>query len=390
MSLSTLPLSYCTNVHPGRTVAEIEEGLDRYTVKVAGQFGSPLAAGLWLAEPVVRELLGSEIVCRRFVEGLATRNLTCHTLNAFPFGDFHRERVKERVYQPAWSQPQRLKFTVSAARILAQLLPGGIDGSISTLPLGFPGLDSAPDFLSQCVDNLVLAAQELDRLKQETGQTIRLGLEPEPCCWLDETSTAIDFFQSRLWPEAAARKCLDAVRTHVGLCLDVCHQAVAFEDMRQSIAAIHDAGIRLNKIHITCALELESPSTNPEGRQALARYVEPRYLHQTKARRSDGRVVTALDLDRNLALDPPAEFLSAERWRVHFHVPVDAERLGPLGTTRADLRTALAAVKDLPYAPHLEVETYTWEVLPDRAARDLVDGLTRELIATRELIGELN
>jgi sugar phosphate isomerase/epimerase len=390
MSLSNLALSYCTNVHPGRTVAEIEQGLDRYTVNVAVRFGAPLAAGLWLAEPVVKELLRSDTVCRRFGEGLAGRGLTCHTLNAFPFGDFHSPRVKEHVYRPSWAERRRLEFTVSAARILAQLLPAGAEGSISTLPLGFPGIDSFPDFHRECVENLIDAALSLHRLEQESGRTIRLAIEPEPCCWLDETPTAIEFFKNRLWPRAEERGSLEAVRKHVGLCVDVCHQAVAFEDMGQSISEIERAGVRINKIHITCAIELEHPATNLEGRRALARYVEPRYLHQTKARLADGRVLAVLDLDRALALDASPEFLNAERWRVHFHVPVDAERLGPLKTTRNDLRTALAAVKSLTYAPHLEVETYTWEVLPDRPAVDLVDGLTRELTATRALLGELS
>jgi sugar phosphate isomerase/epimerase len=388
MSLSNLPLSYCTNVHPGRTLAEIEHGLDEYTVPMAAGYGAPLAAGLWLAAPVVKELLETDPDCRRFADGLARRGLTCHTLNAFPYGDFHSPRVKENVYKPSWAERPRFDFTLAAAQILARLVPAGAEGSISTVPLGFPEIDSFPAFLGECVENLIATATSLHRIEEETGRTIRLGIEPEPCCWLDETPTAIDFFKNRLWPRAAERRALDVVKKHIGLCLDVCHQAVAYEDMGQIVSEIDSAGIRINKIHITCAIELENPASNNEGRRALARYVEPRYFHQTKARLADGRVLTALDLDKALA-DPRPEFLQADRWRVHFHVPVDAEHLGPLKTTRTELREALAAVKGLSYAPHLEVETYTWEVLPERSAVDLVDGLTRELTATRSLLAEI-
>lgn len=388
MSLSTLPLSYCTNVHPGRTLAEIEHGLDQYTVPMAAGYAAPLAAGLWLAAPVVKELLAADPQCRRFAEGLARRGLTCHTLNAFPYGDFHSPRVKENVYKPSWAEQQRFDFTAAAARILAHLAPPNAEGSISTLPLGYPGIDSFPEFLDKCAENLIATAGHLQRIEEETGRTIRLGVEPEPCCWLDKTPTTIDFFERRLWPRAAEQNALEAVKNHIGLCLDVCHQAVAYEDMRQTVSAIDRAGIRINKIHITCAIELENPATNDEGRRALSNYVEPRYLHQTKARLADGGVLTAFDLDKALA-DPRPEFQRAQRWRVHFHVPVDAERLGPLKTTRTELREALAAVKSLSYAPHLEVETYTWEVLPKRPAVDLVDGLTRELTATRSLLAEI-
>jgi sugar phosphate isomerase/epimerase len=390
MSLSALPLSYCTNVHPGRTIEEIEQGLDEYTVPVAERFGSPLAAGLWLAAPVIKELWASADGCRRFAERLLGRGLSCHTLNAFPFGDFHSPRVKENVYVPSWAERSRLDYTLGAARTLAQLLPADAEGSISTVPLGYPGVDSSPEFLTRCVDNLIVLADELDRLRHESGHTIRLGLEPEPCCWLDTTPSAIEFFTKKLWPAARERGSLERVRTHIGLCFDVCHQAVAFEEIDRSIAAIHEAGVRINKIHVTCALELRDPANNDTARRALAEYAEPRYLHQTKARLADGRVLTQFDLDASFTLDPPTEFLEAPIWRTHFHVPVDAERLGPLATTRAELRAALAAARQLPYAPHLEVETYTWDVMPGGAPRDLVDRLTRELTATRSLLGELS
>ncbi len=390
MTFSALPLSYCTNVHPGRTLEEIEHGLDQYTVPVAGELGTPLAAGLWLAAPVIRELSAAPDACRRFADGLQRRGLTCHTLNAFPFADFHSPRVKENVYVPSWAERARLEYTLGAARTLAQLLPADAEGSISTVPLGYPGLDSSPEFLPRCVDHLLTAAAELQQIRAERGATIRIGLEPEPCCWLDTTPSAIEFFTNRLWPAARERGCLDAVRTHIGLCFDVCHQAVAFEDVGRSIAALDEAGIRLNKIHITCAIELREPATNREAREALVRYAEPRYLHQTKARTPDGRVLTQFDLEGDFALEPPAEFLQAPLWRTHFHVPVDAERLGPLWTTRAELRAALAAVGRLSYAPHLEVETYTWDVMPGAAPQRLVDGLRNELAATQSLLAELS
>ncbi len=357
---------------------------------VARQLGTPLAAGLWLAAPVIRELSAAPDACRRFADGLQSRGLTCHTLNAFPFGDFHSPRVKENVYVPSWAERARLEYTLGAARTLAQLLPADTDGSISTVPLGYPGLDASPEFLPRCVDHLIAAADELRQIRSARGCTIRIGLEPEPCCWLDTTPSAIDFFTDQLWPAARERGCLEAVRTHIGLCFDVCHQAVAFEDVGRSIAALDEAGVRLNKIHITCAIELRDPATDREAREVLARYAEPRYLHQTKARTTDGRVLTQFDLDAGFALEPPAEFLQAPIWRTHFHVPVDAERLGPLWTTRAELRAALSAVRRLSYAPHLEVETYTWDVMPGGAPQRLVDGLRSELAATQTLLPELS
>ncbi|HUG90370.1 MAG TPA: hypothetical protein VML55_06035 [Planctomycetaceae bacterium] len=435
MTLSPLPLGYCTNVHPGQSVAEVEAGLDRYTVRVQGTVAAPLAAGLWLARPVVSELLAGSDGVRRFADRLAARGLSCHTLNAFPYGDFHSERVKENVYLPDWADPARLSYTEDCARVLCGLLPEGGEGSLSTLPLAFKlfhapdGIDvgrtefhsvrphaepdvqdpggrsgtppypaggrsgtpsyAADDFLSRAAGQLVELASRLDELHQTTGRLVRLAIEPEPLCLLETTPETIAFFEF-LRGRAADAGQLAAVETHLGVCYDVCHQAVEFEDVTGSIRALDRAGIRINKVHITCAIELERPAGNAAGRAELARYVEPRYLHQTIGRASTGAIVRAVDLTRELALEPSDAFRAADSWRVHFHVPVDAERLGPLLTTRSELKQALAAVAALDYAPHLEVETYTWPVLPGGQRVDLVGGLSRELLATRELLDGLN
>jgi len=386
MSVSTLPLSYCTNVHPGRSVAEVDEGLDRFTVPIKTGFGHELAAGLWLAAPVIRELQASPDSVRRFAEGLNRRGLTCYTLNAFPYGDFHSARVKENVYLPDWTQASRLEYTLDCAKVLAELLPAGADGSISTVPLGFKPFEHPADFADRCASQLIELARSLDQLHSQTGKRIRLAIEPEPFCVLETTAETLQFF-ARLRERAADAGALDVVQNHLGVCYDVCHQAVEFEDVAASIRSLAAASIRINKVHITCAIEIADPGRNAEARRVLARYVEPRYLHQTFARLATGGVVKQVDLDVPLTETPPPEFANASMWRVHFHVPVNAEALGPLGTTRGELKRALDVIPELNYAPHLEVETYTWEVLPGGGTPNLVEGFTRELLATRQLIG---
>ena len=384
MSLSTLPLSYCTNVHPGRTIFEIEEGLKRYTTPMRVAFGKPVAAGLWLADPVVTELLADRATLDGFVNRLGEQSLTCHTLNAFPFGDFHSERVKENVYLPDWTDARRLTYTQGCAKILAALLPESVEGSISTVPLGFKGFQHSPSFSQECCQNLIALAESLDRLYRETGKLIRLAIEPEPICMLETTEEAVRFF-SHLRSAAERAKRLDLVNTHIGLCYDVCHQAVEFEDIASSIQMLNVERIRINKVHISCAIRIDNTR---EARASLRSFIEPRYLHQTLARTPDGQVHRWTDLDERILREPPVDFASAPQWRVHFHVPIDTHQLGRLGTTRPALGDALSAVRSLSYAPHLEVETYTWHVLPGAKKIDLVEGLTRELQAADELIAQ--
>lgn len=385
MSLSPLPLCYCTNVHAGLTVEGVLKGLDDFTVPVAARYGESMAAGLWLARPVVDELLAESDGPKRFREELETRGLTCHTLNTFPYGDFHSERVKENVYIPDWADPKRLEYTLNCAAILAEILPDGVDGSMSTVPLGFKEFDQPADFRERAADQLIQLATRLEYEASVTGRCIRLAIEPEPLCLLETTPETLEFF-AFLIDRAERAGAAEAVREHIGVCYDVCHQAVEFEDVAGSIRDLDAAGIRINKVHITCAIKALAPGENADVREALARYAEPRYLHQTMARTSDGSVLRLVDLTEEFATSPPSDFAGCDEWRVHFHVPVNAESLGPLKTTRDELREALAAVADLDYAPHLEVETYTWEVLPDGGRVDLVDGLTAEMTATRALL----
>ncbi|MCC7421326.1 MAG: metabolite traffic protein EboE [Planctomycetaceae bacterium] len=384
MALSELPLGYCTNVHPGRTLAEVEAGLDNIAVPVQRAVGRPNAVGLWLAAPVIAEIERDPTLLARLRDRLTKHGLTCYTLNAFPYGDFHSARVKEKVYLPDWSSPERLEYTARCARALSRLLSDATEGSISTMPLAFKAGSRTPDFLARCGDNLLELVRRLTRLRDETGTTIRVAIEPEPFCLLETTDEAVRFFED-LFGRGARSGMEDAARRHLGICYDVCHQAVEFEDAAACVESLHAAGIVIPKVQLSCAIEVQRPGDDVAARQALARYVEPRYLHQTMARAADGSVLRAVDLDASLALDPPEDFAKADLWRVHFHVPVDAETIGPLRTTRPELKRALAAVAGLPYAPHLEIETYTWEVLPGESP-DLVRGMAREIAATQSLI----
>lgn len=389
MTISQLPLSYCTNVHPALTVAEVRDGLSRYSAPIAEKFGHPLAAGLWLAKPVIQELQSNSAAIQTLRDQLHNLKLSCYTLNAFPYGNFHSDRVKEQVYLPDWTQDARREYTTACASILARLLPDETEGSISTVPLGFKSLATAPDFLTTCGTQLVRTALELSELRQKTGRLIRLAIEPEPCCVLETTPETIRFFE-QLHQQADSVAASAAVAEHLGVCYDVCHQSVEFEDVAASLRSLTAANIRINKLHITNAIEIAHPKQHPEVLSALSRYAEPRYLHQTFARTDAGPIVHQLDLTKELCEHPPEEFRDANMWRVHFHVPVDRETLGPLQTTRKDLIRALASVHELDYAPHLEVETYTWEVLPGGEKPDLVAGFARELSATRTLLGSLN
>ena len=293
------------------------------------------------------------------------------------------ERVKYVIWAADMDRAVRFWSDTFGGRIIKRnpvIAEVEIEGAI----IGFKAAAMRPSFVDESIASLVACARELAALHAATGRLIRLAIEPEPFCVLETTAEAVAFFD-RLFAAADAADVAELVRRHVGLCYDVCHQAVEFEDPATAIAAITAAGVRINKVQISCAIEVTDPR-DPAQRAALATYVEPRYLHQTMARAADGSILRAVDLTADLVQTPAAEWLACRPWRVHYHVPVDAERLGPLGTTRADLRAALAAISGLGEPPHLEVETYTWPVMAGGAATPIVTGIANELLATRSLL----
>lgn len=389
MSFTNLPLSYCTNVHPGQTVDEVIDGLNEYTAAVRRSVELPLAAGLWLAKNVVKELIDNEQQLERLGQTLWQNDLSCHTLNAFPYGNFHDVRVKEQVYLPDWASNDRLKYTQECAQVLAKLMPENSEGSISTLPLGGTMNPTTPDFHAKCFKNLIRCARFLKDLHKETGRMIRVAVEPEPLCHISSIAgDAIPQFRA-LYEMADALGNETETREHIGICLDVCHQAVEFETLPVSIDQLNDEEIRINKVHITNAVEIQKPASNKKAIEALQGFVEQRYLHQVYAKMADGSIEKRLDLTHELLADTSDTLFTADAWRVHFHVPIFAESLGGLSTTRSDLQAALTRIASLPYAPHLEVETYTWPVMPETAdseSNGLVSQIAGEIRSTFELL----
>lgn len=390
MAVSNLPLAYCTNAHPGRDVAEVLSGLEWHTVPLARRLARPVGVGLWMTAAATKELGGDPRRLDNLAHWLGERSMVPYTMNAFPVGHFHAERVKRDVYLPDWASDARFDYTRDVVDILAKLLPEGMEGSVSTSPCAFKGMRPSEAGMSIYFPRLVAMANRLATIRKRTGKTIRLAIEPEPGCVLETTAEAIVFFRELrstvTGPEAAA------VAEHLALCYDVCHQAVEFEDVAESIDRLEAEEIRIAKVHVTCALELSDPA-DEAARRELARFVEPRYLHQTVGKERGGGRRWQEDLTEDLAIHPPREWLDCQAWRVHFHVPVHREAIGRLRTTRRELALALARVAKLPYAPHLEVETYTWSVLPTDAGPiepdQLVDGLEAEMRATEAMLAEI-
>lgn len=373
-------IGYCTNVHAGATLEAMRRELETHAVRVREIVApnQPLDIGLWLSASAADELIRTGGV-PAFRDWLHERGLRVFTMNGFPYGDFHGEVVKHRVYEPSWAETERTDYTMNLARILAGLIDEGERASISTVPIGWPGAPCKPVDQPRAASRLRNLAKQLAQLRDETDRHITVDLEPEPGCILQTSYDAVRFFSTHLTGSH--------VREHLGLCHDICHAMVMFEDQRAMFARYREAGIAVNKIQVSNApramLEGSSDRERMEIFAGLRAFEEPRYLHQTTVRMREG-IAMYEDLpaarERHEALDR-----LGDEWRVHFHVPIYLEALGKVETTRIAIDTCLRAMRDLPNAPVLEIETYAWDVLPaEHRGTTLAEDIAREITWLRD------
>jgi sugar phosphate isomerase/epimerase len=354
-----LHLAYCTNVHRGETWAETFAALERHTlaVRTAVCPNEPYAIGLRLSDAASRELIEPERLLE-FQRWLDRHGCYVFTINGFPFGRFHGTRVKEQVYAPDWTAPSRLAYTNRLFDLLAVLVPDGVAGSVSTLPGSFKEFIRSPDQEEAMRGNLWRCVEHIASLSARTGKDLHLGLEPEPLGFLENTRETKAFFAKLVADHPEDPRLL----RHLGVNYDACHFAVEFEQPADALGALARQGIRLSKLHLSNALRLRPTAT---ARQRLAEFQDEVYLHQVVGRRADGSLSRYRDLDAALAAAGRDADFADEEWRVHFHIPLHAEPDGEFRNTSGDLTELLRLLGRSPaLCQHLEMETYTWEVMP--------------------------
>lgn len=348
---------YCLNVHLGESWKDLARAVGQFAIPLGSDWSGSCAYGLGLrlSGQAVAELARAEQLAEAdqlFLE----QPFRPFTVNAFPFGTFHQRPVKAGVYEPDWSKSARLEYTIAAARLLARWLGENQQGSVSTVPLGFRPARNQSGFLATCVGYLRAWVQAARAIEDQTGSRVILAIEPEPGCAVETTQELICFLEEAFFRSGGQE---EELRRYVGICLDLCHAAVQFEDPMESLEICQQAGVAVAKIQVSNALSLQNIR---ESRVALASWNEPIYLHQVSARSREGEIRRWLDL--------PDALRDLERWgegaevRVHFHVPLTFQGDGPLKGTLDGENRELWCLLSKGVSSHLEVETYTFSVLP--------------------------
>lgn len=399
MKLDSGHLSYCTNIHAGESWKDHFESL-AYNFPIIKKEFSPnqsMGIGLRLSNSASVDLIDSEAL-KSFKNWLNQQDAYVFTMNGFPYGDFHHAVVKDQVHAPDWTSQERVDYTLRLFQILAELLPEGMEGGISTSPLSYRYWFSTEDLTQKAKEkatrHIIDVAEELFKIKKERGIVMHLDLEPEPDGLIETGAEFIEWHENMLLPMANSilSKSLNlsdlevenCIKEHICLCYDICHFAIGYEKHADVLTQLQEKGIKTGKIQISAALKADlavEDDLKTDIFGAFSSYNEKTYLHQVVAKKFDQSLIRYRDLPEALQ---DVDNKDVIEWRAHFHVPVFAKDLGLLKSTQDDIIEVLKIQKNKPFSTHLEVETYTWEVLPEALKIPITNSIIRELNWVKE------
>ena len=367
-------LAYCTNIHRGQNWTETFDTLVKYVLPVRDRVaaGKPYAIGLRLSNQASIEL-SDRATLTAFQRWLEKENCYVFTINGFPYGTFHGGRVKELAYVPDWTTNDRVEYTKRLFDLLAELVPPGVEGSVSTVPASFKPLIKTQDQVVTMRANIWRAVERIANVQERSGKVLHLGLEPEPLCYLETSAETVTFIQQM----RADRPNDERINECLGVNYDCCHLAVEYEEPQSAIRRFRSNGIKISKLHFSSAMKVIPTA---EAREALKQFIDPVYFHQvvarTRSQETSEGFTRYLDLDEALAADKKDE----EEWRIHFHVPLHCKSSTVFDTTSDHMLGILDLLqRDPKLCSHIEMETYTWEVLPPELKnRNVVDQIAAE------------
>lgn len=385
-------LTFCTNIFPGEDWETHFTALKAHlpAIKQAVSPTRPMGIGLRLSNKASLQLAHEERL-QQFQQWLKDTDCYIFTMNGFPYGQFHHSRVKDQVHAPDWTSDARLQYTLRLFRLLAALIPEGMHGGVSTAPLSYkPWFAGRPDEAAAALEKatwqVITVISALHRIHRSSGQMLHLDIEPEADGMIASTDEFIRWYTDTLLPTAlpllqeefslSEEKAEALIRDHLRICFDVCHCAVGFESIEEAVSQLTAAGIRIGKWQLSAALNIRLRDQDHEVLMAeLQKFDEPVYLHQVVTRQDTG-------LRHFTDLSPAIQDSSArgaDQWRSHFHVPLFISDYGLLGATQQEVCEAIKIQMEGKLCDHLEIETYTWDVLPDALKLPIGESIIREI-----------
>jgi len=352
-------LSYSLNVYNLSSLNDIIKLCDNeisYIRNSLNYKNTPFALGLWLNAQVANELQNNDNL-KLFGEYLKKKNYYISTINAFPFKHFHYKIVKENVYLPDWSELSRVEYTKDIIRILANLLPHNIVGSISSLPGGYKYRFNQ-NKIEKMKKNIIDIGKYLYQIYEQTGKKIILSFEMEPDCYWENVKDFIIFYNK-------LKEIHKNITPFIGVCYDTCHQEIVTPDNHTGLDLLLENRIPIGKIQFSAALY--APNSQSRDELKSLKFLESIYLHQTISIKNNQST-------RWADLIKPVE-KNIDNLIIHFHTPIFLDKLTEhLFVKKKELIYVLGKLKSGECeCENLEIETYTYNLIQSILNEDTIE-----------------
>ena len=125
-------LTYSTLVHPADDWEQLYNSLVTYLPKVKARIAgnNPFGVCIRLSASSAATLAASSKERDKLKKFLGDNDMYVYTANAFVYGHFKGNVVKEQVYEPDWRGEERTQYTINVADVMADICPAGIAPSI--------------------------------------------------------------------------------------------------------------------------------------------------------------------------------------------------------------------------------------------------------------------
>ena len=242
----------------------------------------PFGVGLRLSAEAAADVARARCARRASARFLAAEDLFVFTINGFPYGAFHGQRVKETVYQPDWRDERRLTYTNHLADILAELLPASGSGSISTVPGTFKTLGTGAEALM--ADMMLRHAAHLIGLAASgTERPSRSPSSRNPAAFSKRSRRACGFLKTISFRRGAVTRIAELTglgrrrgrnRAAAGISASATMSAMRRWSSRmraRASAPCGPHGIPIHKLQLSAALRLAPGPRQLEALQAFRR-----------------------------------------------------------------------------------------------------------------------
>ncbi|HFL8824107.1 MAG TPA: metabolite traffic protein EboE [Candidatus Azoamicus sp. OHIO1] len=381
-------LTYCLNVFKSKNWEETLYNIKIFVSNIKKTYpNKEIGIGLCISNSISKELIKKRNLLDLIIL-IKNENIYIPSINGFVYKKFHQKSIKDKIYIPEWTSNSRILYTKLLIKILKELLPKNVNGSITTLPISYkPWINKKNKtyiFYKSSI-NISKIIDILININKKYKKLIHLDIEPEPNCLIENSKEIVRFYKLWLLPIGSdylrnkynieKKIAIALIKDHIKICYDICHFSTNFEKTTTIIKLLTKEKIKIGRIQISSAIKIKTPKKKEKFKKIINKISHLSYspfLHQT-VEKNNNQIKKFIDI--KYAIKTIKKNKKSE-WRIHCHLPIYLKKYSILETTNKDTKSVLKNLINNKITNHIEIETYTYNVISPNS--DIMASIIKE------------